>query len=588
MNLDIRGNYILSFLLSVFVAILAADLYLEYALGEWLEAQLVTELRRHAVSGRALIESQAPPLTHEGMDPIANLLGQEPLRFTIIAADGVVLGDSRVNGEQLRGMENHATRPEVLMALQEGWGRSKHDSVSLSKIMLYVAVPFHQPQGSGVVRVAMGIESVQFVQNKLRFFIIVASFISMLAALSLSGLSAQWATRTQRYVIACAQGMASSIHAPRIELHANDALAGLASSLNLLAEEKNETLAQLSAQKSQMVTVLQSMSEGVLALDGQHIITLMNRSVQELLHLPASAIGQTVVSVLPGTAISSLGLEPGRLLEHTFSAEFDLDKGAPRRIMAVVTSLHDQPGHVIVLRDVTEKRRLDQIRRDFVANVSHELRTPVSVLQANAQTLLEGALEDKKYSRVLVEAMDRNAGRLGRIISELLDLSRLEAEQFAMELHEFPLLVVVGEVVELVRRAAQEKQMVVQVQVDPDLVVHADVEVLRRILTNFLDNAIKYTPNQSQITVRTNRYQERLRLEVVDNGPGIAPQHWDRLFERFYRVDSGRSRKVGGTGLGLAIVKHLAENMGEKVGMEGVEPQGSLFWVSLSLAKRRG
>ena len=585
MPLDIRGNYILSFLLSLFIAISAAGFYLEYALGGWLESQLVAELRRHAESGRALIEAQGQPLIPETMDPFANLLGQDPhLRVTIIAADGQVVGDSHWQGEALGAMENHGQRLEFLEALREGFGQNKRYSTTLLSTMLYVAVPFHHQKGSGVVRVAMSMERVQEVHNKLRFSVIMSSVIAMVAALSLSNLAAQWATSTQQYIIACAQSMARALHIPHIELHANDLLAGLTNSLNFLLEEKNETLAQLSAQKSQMLTVLQSMNEGVIALDEQRAITLMNRSVLELLQLPASATGQAAVALLPGAATAALGLDRERLPNHPFSAEFDLDGASPCRVMAVITPLHGHQGHVIVLRDVTEKRRLDQMRRDFVANVSHELRTPVSVLQANAQTLLDGALEDNKYGRVLVEAMERNASRLGRIIADLLDLSHLEAEQFVMEPHVFPLLTVVGEVVELVRRAAQEKEMVVQVTVAADLIIHADAEVLRRILINFLDNAIKYTPNHALITVRTGYHQGRLCLEVVDNGPGISPQHWGRLFERFYRVDSGRSRKMGGTGLGLSIVKHLAENMGEAVGMEAVQPHGSLFWVTVSPA----
>ncbi|MBF0460028.1 MAG: hypothetical protein HQL87_01405 [Magnetococcales bacterium] len=584
MTLDLRGKYIFSFLLLAFVAILTADIYLEYALEDWLESQLVAELRRHANVGRVLVETREKALTMEDLDILAHRIGQDPdLRVTLIAADGQVLGDSQREGKDLRAMENHAQRPEFLAALRDGFGQGKHYSATLSQYMLYVAVPFHHPQGlSGVVRVAMVMEGLHSAKGHLRLAIVVAGLIAIMTSVSLSGFVAHWATRSQRHLIAGARNMAQSIHAPRIEVNANDALAGLAGFLNLLAKEKSETLVQLSEQRVQMDTVLQSMSEGLIALDGERCITLMNRSVLELLYLPQAAIGQTVTACLPPQAVAGLGLDRDPLPMQPFSAEFDLDGPTTRRVLGVVTPLYEQTGHVIVLRDVTEKRRLDLIRRDFVANVSHELRTPVSVIQANAQTLLDGALNDQRYSRVLIDAMERNASRLGRIISDLLDLSRLEADQFFMERHPLLLLPIVQEVVELVRVEANRKQIVVQVAVASDAPIQADAEALRRILTNLLDNAVKYIPNQSQIIVRTRTYQGRLRLEVVDNGPGIAPPHRDRLFERFYRVDSGRSRKMGGTGLGLAIVKHLAEKMGETVGMEAVEPQGSLFWVTLS------
>jgi two-component system phosphate regulon sensor histidine kinase PhoR len=584
MTLDLRGKYIFSFLLLVLIAIVTANIYLEYSLGEWLEMQLVTELRRHATVGRLLAESPDSVSSKQNFDQLVNIFGHDPeIRITYIGDDGQVLGDSHRSGAALRSMENHRNRPEVVAALQEGFGISRRESATLDQGMLYVALPFRQPEGGqGVVRAAVPLEGVQALTSRLRLSIIVAGLIAIMTAISLSGLFAHWTTHSQRHVIACAQTMAHSARAPRIEIHANDALAGLASSLNLLAEEKNETLALLAERQSQMLAVLQSMHEGVIALDGRLMITLMNRSVMELLRLQQVPVGEAVQHILPQRMSAQLRLEGAQLPSQPFSTEFELEGPVVRRVAAVVTPLHEHPGHVIVLRDVTEKRRLDAMRRDFVANVSHELRTPASVLQANAQTLLEGALEDKKYSRILVSAMERNASRLAKLIADLLDLSRLEADQFAMEIQSLSLLPIVQDVVDLVRMAAQQKEIGLQVVVDEQMTIWADAEVLRRILINFLDNAIKYIPNGSQVQVRTSQQQGQWRLEVMDNGPGIAPQHRDRVFERFYRVDSGRSRKMGGTGLGLSIVKHLAEKMGETVGMEALVPQGSVFWLSLS------
>ncbi|WP_130470193.1 ATP-binding protein [Candidatus Magnetaquicoccus inordinatus] len=585
MVLDLRSKYVLSFLLLVLIAIVTANIYLEYSLGEWLENQLVTELRRHAQIGRVLAESRELSTIEHNPDRLAGLFGQDPgIRITYIGDDGKVLGDSHRNGAALRSMDNHGQRPEVVAALQDGLGISRRESATMEQGMLYVALPFHSPDGGGqgVVRAALPLEGVQALTSRLRLSIIVAGLIAIMTAISLSGLFAHWTTYSQRHVIACAQTMAHSSRAPRIEIHANDALAGLASSLNLLAEEKNETLALLAERQSQMLAVLQSMHEGVIALDGRLQITLMNRSVMELLHLSQAPVGEAVQNIVPLRMCAELGLDRHYLPSQPFSTEFALDGPVERRVTAVVTPLHEHSGHVIVLRDVTEKRRLDAMRRDFVANVSHELRTPVSVLQANAQTLLEGALEDKKYSRILVSAMERNASRLAKLIADLLDLSRLEADQFAMEVQSLELLPIVLDVVDLVRVTAQEKEIELQVEVEAEMSILADAEVLRRILINFLDNAVKYIPNHSHVVVRTREQHGQWRLEVVDDGPGIAPQHRDRVFERFYRVDSGRSRKMGGTGLGLSIVKHLAEKMGEAVGMEAIVPQGSLFWLSLS------
>lgn len=564
------------------VVVLTVGIYLEDVLGIWFDAQVTAELRRHAFTGRALVEMQEHIAEKANLDPLADIFGQDlALRVTLIGTNGRVLGDSQRNGSALLAMENHKDRAEVLAALEGGFGQSKRYSTTISQEMLYVAVPFHHPQGIvGVVRVSMSLENVQAIKSHLRQALIVAAFLAAVVAVSLSGFSAQWTTRSLRYVMARAQNMAFSSNFPKIEVHPNDEMAGLVGSLNLIVAEKNNTLVQLAEQKSKMSAVLQSMGEGLIALDGQQRITLMNRSVLELLNLPKPLIGLPLGDVLPAKIFAEPELRTHSL--ETFSTEFDLDGPPPRRVTAVMTLLHERQGYVIMLRDVTEIRRLEQVRRDFIANVSHELRTPVSVIQANAQTLLGGALKDKKYSRILVDAMERNSNRLARIISDLLDISRLEADQFFMELVTVELLPIIQEAVELMRAPAEEKQTILDVSAPPNFFVHVDEEALRRILINFLDNAIKYTPSQAHIVVRINEIGGHFRLEVADNGPGVAALHRDRLFERFYRVDSGRTRKMGGTGLGLSIVKHLAEKMGASVGMEAVKPRGSLFWVTLS------
>lgn len=585
MNFSVRSRYFLSFLMLAAAVVLTVGFYLENVLGNWFDAQITAELRRHALTGRAMAEKQQQLLAGTNLDQLADIFGYDStLRVTYIGMDGQVLGDSQRDGKALSAMENHGMRPEVLAAIKEGVGQSRRYSTTLSQPMLYVAVPFKHSQGmAGVVRVAMSLENIQSIKSHLRQALLVAGFIAAVIAISLSDASAQWATRSLRYVIARAQSMASSSTTPIIEVHPNDEMAGLVGSLNLLAEEKNNTLAQLAEQKFKMASVLQNMDEGVISLDDKQVITLMNRSVLELLQLSESMIGRPFAKVFSAKPFTELTRQLNGQHQQGFSTEFELDGASSRRVTAVMTPLHEHQGHVIVLRDVTEIRRLEQVRRDFVANVSHELRTPVSVIQANAQTLLNGALKDKKYSRVLADAMERNANRLARIISDLLDLSRLEANHYTLELNVLAIRKVVVETVELLTETANEKQITIAVDVPENVYIQVDEEALHRILINFIDNAIKYTPPETQIMVRVQEDSEaELRLEVEDNGPGVAPHHRDRLFERFYRVDSGRTRKMGGTGLGLSIVKHLAENMGEKVGMEAVKPQGSLFWLSLT------
>jgi two-component system phosphate regulon sensor histidine kinase PhoR len=224
------------------------------------------------------------------------------------------------------------------------------------------------------------------------------------------------------------------------------------------------------------------------------------------------------------------------------------------------------------------------MRRDFVANVSHELRTPVSVIRANTETLLEGALEDSEFAPKLIDAVHRNAERLTLIINDLLDLSRLEAGSYSLHSGRSCVRTVAERVAESLHEKADAKKSTIIVDLDPELAVMTDEAALFQVLVNYVENAIKYTPEGSTIRMEAHRRKTKVRTSVRDNGPGIPAEYRNRIFERFFRVDPGRSREMGGTGLGLAIVKHLVEVMGGRVGVSPVEPNGSSFWLDLPSA----
>ncbi|MBF0185165.1 MAG: PAS domain-containing protein [Magnetococcales bacterium] len=583
MNFSVRARCLISFMLLTCMALGVVAVYLEQTLGEWSDTHVLSELRRYALSGRALIEAQETPLTSESVDAMANLLGQDlTVRVTFIAADGMVLGDSQLDGADLLAMENHANRPEVLAAWQEGFGQNKHYSTSLSRPMLYVAIPFHNISGtSGVVRTAISLQDVQAIHTRLDWALFIGGLIFIAVWIPMSNLTARWTFQPLRFIAAQVHHMVRGSRISRFPVLGNDTLAGLADSLNQLAEEKEDMLTLLARQQSKMSAVLQSMSEGVIVIDSQQRITLMNRSAIDLLQTQESWHEQSLQQLLPAPIVAILPQESGAPLSPPH-CEFELPGPPDRRILAFITPLQDHPGSLIVLRDVTERRRLDRIQREFVANVSHELRTPISIIQANAQTLLDGGLDDPEYSRILTAALERNATRLGKIIADLLELSRLEAKQDSVPLTSLPLLPLVREAVELVQEKSEEKRQRITIHIPENTIIRANADLLHRILANFLDNAIKYTPEEGHLLLQYRRHHDRDRLELIDNGQGIASHHREQIFERFYRVDPGQNRHMGGTGLGLAIAKHLAERMGLQVGVEEVQPHGSLFWLSLS------
>ena len=233
------------------------------------------------------------------------------------------------------------------------------------------------------------------------------------------------------------------------------------------------------------------------------------------------------------------------------------------------------------MNDVTRLRRLETMRRDFVANVSHELRTPTSVLRINAEALRDGAMADPVAGPKFVDALLRNAERLSDLIADLLHISRIESGQYILEPDSLLVSGVVLDVLDTISPLAIEKNITLTIDVPDGLQARIDRLALEHVLINLLQNGVKYTPEGGSVSLKVQEHENMLRFEIADDGPGIAEKHRSRIFERFYRVDKGRSKHMGGTGLGLAIVKHLVANMDGHVGLLPNEPKGSLFWVEL-------
>jgi two-component system phosphate regulon sensor histidine kinase PhoR len=366
----------------------------------------------------------------------------------------------------------------------------------------------------------------------------------------------------------------------RIPVSSGDELGQLASSVNRLADERSQTIAALVRERDRLNTILHGVSEGLLAIDADKRVELVNEAAKTLLGSSTAPEGRKLADIVRIPALIEL-TEAGRDSQHT--AEFAL-ADPPRHILATTTPLRATGGMVIVLHDTTSVRNMESMRRDLVANVSHELRTPVSIIRANAETLLDGALEDPEQGRNFLQAILRHSERLSNLLSDLLDLAKIEGGAYPLVLETISIKAAAQRAVDTLSRAAKAKAVEVLVDVNGELSAQADAQALDQVLVNLLDNAIKYSFAGGVIAVTAHvegTDQEQVRISVSDDGPGIAERHRARVFERFYRVDAGRSRALGGTGLGLSIVKHLAVLMHGTVGMEPVQPQGSCFWVKL-------
>jgi two-component system phosphate regulon sensor histidine kinase PhoR len=360
----------------------------------------------------------------------------------------------------------------------------------------------------------------------------------------------------------------------------------LTGSLNALAESFEQTVATLAAERDRFEAVLEGLSDAVIAVDDEHRLTLVNRSALNLFELEHLPLGRPLVEVVRVPMLLEV-LDRLRR-EPAVKAEVDWPGARRRRLLLRGGRLRSSGGSVLVLQDLTALRRLETVRRDFVANVSHELRTPVGVILASAETLLDGALDDREHARGFVEALHRNAERLTRLVADLLDLSRIEAGQFQMRPVELDLHMAVERVIDQLLSKAERRGTTLVNRVPPGTRAQVDSKALDQVLYNLTDNAIKYSPDGSHIVagVRASG-PDHLRIFVEDDGPGIEPAHRERVFERFYRVDPGRSREMGGTGLGLSIVKHLVEHMGGTVGVEAVQPKGARFHFTVPVPDAR-
>ena len=555
----------------------AAGLWLGAELRDHLEEQARTALTRDARAGRAMVEHAGWPTTTDELDRIADRLGTAlDARITIISADGRVLGDSEFDRLGLAEMDSHATRPEVVEALASGEAITSRYSDSLQTEMLYVAVRADPGQSVGVIRAARRLSSVRATVARVRLLLVGAGVILVIVAVLMSALASYLMTRALGRILDAARAVAAGDRSHRIELDGSGELVDMAASFNQILDDLQGTVDQLGEERDQVGAVLEGMNEPVLAIDPSHVITLSNRAAVEFLALNEAPIGQRLADVLPSAAMARLDLEPGP--GGSTTAEFER---GPHRFLAQATRRRDGRGSVLVLHDITGIRRLEKMRRDFVANVSHELRTPVAVLQANAETLLDGALEEPVMAGRLVEAVHRQTVRLGNLVADLLDISRIEAGQYHLDLETLRVRPLLTTIIETMERPAGARQTTLVLRAVPSLSVTADPKALEQILTNLLDNAIKYSGHGGTVTLRAHTLGDRVRFEVEDDGPGIPLKHHSRLFERFYRVDKGRSRGMGGTGLGLSIVKHLVETMGGRVGYMPAEPQGSIFWLDL-------
>lgn len=549
------------------------------------------EDRRLALDERLLDQARVlsvmlPPPAADNLPELDRLVRlshrETQSRITVIALDGTVLAESDLPPAQVDRMENHQSRPEMQDALRRGVGRDQRSSPTLGVPMAYLAVRWGPSQSPyGVVRTALPMHQVVAEQNRGRDRLAAVLFGALTLAVGLGYVAARGVFRPILRVSRTAQAIAAGDLGRRAEIAGSVEARDLAVSVNHLAQSVSQKILDVEMERQRLSQLLEGMPDGILALGRDGRIEAANDAAREMLGLDADAVG---LSPVEAVRHPELQRAVDRALSLGEEGTVEVTLLEPRRRELVVNLVSLERGLVMVIHDVTRLRRLEISRRDMVANVGHELRTPLASILGYVETLQDPDLSKNERERFL-GIIQRNARRLERLVRDLSQLARLESPAAELDHRPVDANALIERAIETTLPRALKKNVTLTSDVAASLSpVNADPHELETVLLNLLDNALRSAPENTAVTVSAHAAGDAVRFAVRDEGIGIPPHARERVFERFYRVDAGRTSEAGGSGLGLAIVKHIVQLHGGEVGLEGEHGRGATLFFTIPMA----
>lgn len=556
------------------VSTAALDFFVRLSWEKSISSQLQQELRDKVKMFAGRADREAGSISFQQL--ATEISAAARARATIIDRSGKVLADSEANSEE---MENHATRPEFIAALQRGEiGSNTRTSHTLGIEFHYVAAPTK----FGAVRLAYPLSAIRGDLRKARTQLLEASAIALCVGLVIALLGAESVARRLRKMVLFAQEIAAGNFSARLPEPGGDEIGQLASTLDKTARQLEVNFRRLETNRQQLETLLNSMEDAVVAVSSRREVAWFNGAMKRL----------SASTIKVGTPLIRAVRDPDflRAIDNVLTKgqveSVTLHSVAPGRTFGMTSAPLPDGGAVCVLRDTTEIARVEKTRRDFIANVSHELRTPLTSLLGYTETLLDESADVK--SREFLEIMRRNAQRMARLTEDLLTLARVESGEYALRPAPVAGVELLKEAQAAFNEIARARGFTIEVTGAADGEVLADRDAIHQVFANLLDNALKYASGSKKLEIGAKQIAGYVEFYVRDFGPGIPSEHLPRLFERFYRVDKARSREAGGTGLGLAIVKHIVLNHGGEIGVSSELGRGSVFWFRLPAATREG
>jgi two-component system phosphate regulon sensor histidine kinase PhoR len=564
----LRNRLFLRLLAAFFIVILLSTLTLDLVVRSAWEKSLTDEITAELTQKTRLFALQYDnnQLPLPGL--VREVAQRSAARATVIDASGKVLADSEAKPEQ---MENHAGRPEFQVALKGGTGSATRTSKTVGIDFLYVAVPAK----GGAVRLAYPLAVIKQSTAVIRKKIFQASVIACLLAMVLAAVMARSSTRRIEQMAAFAGRIADRDFSGALRDPSRDELGRLASSLDRTAAMLQESFSELERSRTQLQTLLDSMREAVIAISRDKKLLWANGTMR----------GLAPQTEREGVPLVEIIRDPGLLEAVESSAKTGESESVttkslqPGRYFQVTVTPMASGGFVLVFHDITDRENVEKIRRDFIANVSHELRTPLTAVQGYAQTLNEQVSDPK--AREYLEIIQKNSARMTRLTNDLLTLARVESGEQQLRLESAPASNLLQDAVESQATAARAQGLEIRITESTDEAVRCDSDAIQQVFGNLIENALKYGKAGGKVELGAKANGEMVEFYVRDFGEGIPYEHLPRLFERFYRVDSARSRESGGTGLGLAIVKHIVQNHGGAVRVESELRHGATFFFTL-------
>jgi two-component system phosphate regulon sensor histidine kinase PhoR len=587
MGIRSRIFFIVFILLTISIAI--TYVVAERDLNNTFKQQTLNELEKKANLLVISVGSLARFDDIKAADLFANELGNAlNSRITFIKNDGQVVGDSELDFDEISIIDNHGNRSEVVDALKNGIGWSSRYSNTLNQELLYFAIQDNEDVYPNIIRISVPITYIDNVTDTLGLSVLLLFIVVFIVSVIASGVSANYLYSNIQELANVAsnisKGKTISDDIDALPTQRDDEFGTVARSISQLSEDLKNQIKIIAKQRDQFGLVLDDLGEGIIVTNKKGKVVFTNEQASVILN--TENLFDRNIKEFDIPALNYLFKRVKNKKRADIEFEIEINRRTTKWVLGSMNQSKTTGQFILVLHDITQLRQLNSMRRDFISNLSHELRTPVSVIRANSETLLDGALEDKKEAKIFSKAILHNAERLTSMVSDLIDLSRIDYGDLKLNIVEVNLDNFIKSFIDSMKSVMKKKDIYIEYQPRHKKNIMADVQALERVMNNLIDNAFKYSPKGSLIEISTITNNNHIKINVADEGTGISEIDQEYIFDRFYRTASARASENKGSGLGLAIVKNLINSLNGEVGVSNRPEGGSIFWFTLPIYKK--